>query len=200
MFDKLIWIVLGYLIGSIPWGLVIGKTFFQTDIREYGSGNLGGTNAGRVLGLHVGYLVILLDGLKAFLMMFLCHLLRNEYELLCGVSVCIGHCFPVFAQFKGGKAVACSYGFLLGLACFIHHEFIITFLLPILVFFTVLYLSKYVSLSSMCGVLSGGIMIFLFVNRKTGLIVLALALFVIYRHRSNIQRILQGKESRIGQK
>ncbi len=200
MLKQLFWIVLGYLVGSVSWGLIIGKEFFNTDIREYGSGNLGGTNAGRVLGKDVGHLVIFLDGLKSFLMMLVCHVLKNDYEVFCGLAVCIGHCFPIFAQFKGGKAVACSYGFLLGLACFVHHEFILTFFIPLCVYFAVKRFIGYVSLSSMLGVLSGALLILIFVNGKTGLLVLLLALFVIYRHRSNIQRIIQGTEPKANKK
>lgn len=196
----IMWLLIGYLIGSIPWGLVIGKVFFNKDIREYGSGNLGGTNAGRVLGTPVGIIVILLDGLKALLVMILCHQIDPGLEQYAGLAVCIGHCFPVFAGFKGGKAVACSYGYMLGLALFVTHEFFYTFTIPLLVFFISLALSKMVSLSSMLGVSSSAISVFLFVDRVIGLMLMALALFVIYRHRSNIERIRNGTESKIGQK
>ncbi len=196
----IMWLLIGYLIGSIPWGLVIGKVFFNKDIREYGSGNLGGTNAGRVLGTPVGIIVILLDGLKALLVMILCHQIDPGLEQYAGLAVCIGHCFPVFAGFKGGKAVACSYGYMLGLALFVTHEFFYTFTIPLLVFFISLALSKMVSLSSMLGVSYSAISVFLFVDLVIGLMLMALALFVIYRHRSNIERIRNGTESKIGQK
>ena len=105
MTQIILWCIIGYLIGSVPWGLVIGKVFYHKDIREYGSGNLGGTNAARVLGTPVGILVILLDALKAFLVMSLNHYIAPGIEQYCGLAVCIGHCFPIFANFKGGKAV-----------------------------------------------------------------------------------------------
>lgn len=196
----LLWMIPAYLIGSIPWGLVIGKFFFHTDIRDYGSGNLGGTNAGRVLGTPVGFLVIFLDGLKALIVMILCHQIAPGIEQYAGLAVCIGHCFPVFAGFKGGKAVACSYGYLLGLSLYVTHEYILTFVLPLLVFFVSLYLSKMVSLSSMLGVSSAAILVFLFVDHLIGIMLTALALFVIYRHRKNIERIRNRTESKIGQK
>jgi glycerol-3-phosphate acyltransferase PlsY len=196
----LLWMIPAYLIGSIPWGLVIGKFFFHTDIRDYGSGNLGGTNAGRVLGTPVGFLVIFLDGLKALIVMILCHQIAPGIEQYAGLAVCIGHCFPVFAGFKGGKAVACSYGYLLGLSLYVTHEYILTFVLPLLVFFVSLYLSKMVSLSSMLGVSSAAILVFLFVDHLIGIMLTALALFVIYRHRTNIERIRNRTESKIGQK
>lgn len=196
----ILWILIGYLIGSIPWGLLIGKIFFHKDIREYGSGNPGGTNAGRVLGTPVGFLVIFLDGLKALIVMIMCHQIAPGIEQYAGLAVCIGHCFPVFAGFKGGKAVACSYGYLLGLSLFVTHEYILTFVLPLLVFFVSLYLSKMVSLSSMLGVSSAAILVFLFVDHLIGIMLAALALFVIYRHRTNIERIRNKTESKIGQK
>ena len=189
-----------YLIGSIPWGLIIGKTFYHTDIRDYGSGNLGGTNAGRVLGFPVGILVIFLDGTKSLLMMYLCNRFYPGLEKYVGLAVCLGHCFHLFAGFRGGKAVSCSYGYLMGLALFVTHEYIFTFFVPFLVFFIVLATARMVSLSSMCGVLSGAISIFCFVDREIGLPVLILACFVIYRHSANIKRIMNGTESKLGKK
>lgn len=197
---SILWILAAYLIGSIPWGLVIGKSFFHTDIRDYGSGNLGGTNAGRVLGFPVGVLVIFLDGCKALLVMYICHLLSPGLEKYVGLAVCVGHCFPIFAGFKGGKAVACSYGYMLGLSLFETHEFFYTFLVAFIVFFVLLALTRMVSLSSMCGVTSAAIAIFCFIDKELGLMMLALALFVIYRHSANIRRILNHTESKIGRK
>ncbi len=197
---NIFWILIAYLIGSIPWGLIIGKNFYHTDIREYGSGNIGGTNAGRVLGLPIGLLVIFLDGSKSLLMMYLASRFAPGIEKYVGLAVCIGHCFPVFAGFRGGKAVSCSYGYLLGLAIFVTHDFLLTFLIPALIFFIILAFGRMVSLSSMCGVLSGAISIFCFVDRQIGTMVFALALFVIYRHSSNIKRIVNGTESKLGRK
>ena len=141
----LIWLVIGYLVGSIPWALIIGKVFYGVDIRTKGSGNLGGTNAGRVLGKKVGIIVILLDALKAFIVMFICNKIDPANARYAGLAVCIGHCFPIFANFKGGKAVACSMGYVLGIALFITHDIIFTFVYPLLVFLIILCLFKYVS-------------------------------------------------------
>ena len=200
MMKILICLIIGYLIGSIPWGLVIGKVFFNKDIRQYGSGNLGGTNAGRVLGTPIGILVILLDALKAFIVMIIVNKIYPGFEQYAGLAVCIGHCFPIFAGFKGGKAVACSYGYFLGLAMFVTHDYVFSFLSPAIVFFIVLALSRMVSLSSMIGVFSGAITIFIFDDHLCGLLVLCLSLFVIYRHSANIERIKNGTESKIGPK
>ena len=130
-------LLLSYLFGSIPWALVIGLVFFHKDIRKEGSGNLGGTNAGRVLGKPAGVTVILLDALKAFFSMMLAHYLAPGAEIYAGLACCIGHCFPVFAHFKGGKAVATSYGFLLGITVFITNQWFWNFFWVIVCFFSV---------------------------------------------------------------
>ena len=193
-----LWLIIGYLIGSIPWALIIGKVFYKVDIRTKGSGNLGGTNAGRVLGKKVGIIVILLDALKALIVMIIANALAPECARYAGLAVCIGHCFPVFANFKGGKAVACSMGYILGIALFITHDFIFTFLFPVLVFLIVLCLSKYVSLASMSALVFATIMGFLtYKDNSLAVLVLLLTLFVIFMHRANIQRLIQGNENKV---
>ncbi len=194
----ILWLIVGYLIGSIPWALIIGKTFYGVDIRTKGSGNLGGTNAGRVLGKKAGISVILLDTLKAFIVMVLVNAISPEYIRYAGLAVCIGHCFPLFANFKGGKAVACSAGYILGLALFVTHDFIFTFLYPALVFVIVLCLTKYMSLASMSGLTMATIMGFLtYKDNSLATCVLLLTLFVIFMHRANIVRLIHGNESKV---
>lgn len=197
VFISIIWIIIGYLFGSIPWGLVIGKVFYNKDLRQYGSGNPGGTNAARVLGLHVGIIVILLDALKALLVMLLCNKINPGIEQYVGLAVCFGHCFPIFSNFKGGKAVASSYGYLLGIALLVTHEYIYTFLIALISFFVILLLFRMVSLASMISLLIGAISIFIKVDKTIGILVFLLSLFVIYRHSANIKRILDGSESKI---
>ncbi len=194
----ILWLIVGYLIGSIPWALIIGKTFYGVDIRTKGSGNLGGTNAGRVLGKKAGISVILLDALKAFIVMVLVNAISPEYIRYAGLAVCIGHCFPLFANFKGGKAVACSAGYILGLALFVTHDFIFTFLYPALVFVIVLCLTKYMSLASMSGLTMATIMGFLtYKDNSLATCVLLLTLFVIFMHRANIVRLIHGNENKV---
>ena len=191
-------IILSYLFGSVPWSLVIGKVFFHKDIRTEGSGNLGGTNAGRVLGKKVGIIVIVLDALKAFFSMLLASYIAKDAMIYAGLACCIGHCFPIFAQFKGGKAVATCFGFFLGIATFINHQYFFQFFLPLLVFLVSLYLCRMVSLSSMIG-LGSGILISFFIGNPLSitLSIFVLWLFVVYRHRANIERIKNGTESKI---
>lgn len=194
----ILWLIVGYLIGSIPWALIIGKTFYGVDIRTKGSGNLGGTNAGRVLGKKAGIIVILLDALKAFIVMVLVNAISPEYIRYAGLAVCIGHCFPVFANFKGGKGVACSAGYILGLGLFVTHDVVFTFLYPALVFIIVLCLTKYMSLASMSGLVTATIMGYLtYKDNSLATLVLLLTLFVIFMHRANIVRLIHGNENKV---
>ena len=139
-------ILLAYLLGSIPSALWIGKLFYKIDIREHGSGNLGGTNTFRILGLKAGLIVSIMDILKgtaATLLPLLPFVTdTNIHPLILGVVAVIGHMYPIFAKFKGGKAVATSGGVLLA-----YHWPI--FLLMLLSFFIVLKLTKMVSFTSM---------------------------------------------------
>ena len=194
----ILWVIIGYLIGSVPWALIIGKFFYGIDIRTKGSGNLGGTNAGRVLGKKVGLIVIILDASKAFLVMCLCNAISPECSRYAGLAACIGHCFPVFANFKGGKAVACACGYVLGIGIFITHDVIFTFVYPMLVFFIVLGLFKYVSLASMSACAAAAIMGWLtYKDNELAMLVTFLAAVIIFMHRSNIVRLIKGTESKV---
>lgn len=193
-------LILAYLFGSIPWALVIGKVFYKTDIRNHGSGNLGGSNAGRVLGKKAGVAVISLDALKALLSVVLAKTL-NMSDTICvlaGLMCCVGHCFPIFANFKGGKAVATTVGFVIGISVLITHEFMIMSLIPIITFFVVLKTTKYVSLSSMIAIGMAAVCAFIAQdNLVISLSITVLWLFVCYRHKANIGRLLKGSETKI---
>lgn len=195
--------LIAYLFGSIPWGVVIGKVFFHKDIRKEGSGNSGGTNAGRVLGKPVGVLVIALDALKGFFSMCVAHLIAPGTEIYAGLACCIGHCFPIFAGFKGGKAVATSYGFFLGITLFVTHEWFWTFFWPIILFFVILFFSRMVSFSSMSALWITALTTVIMYYRgslarvSVPLSLLILSAFVTYRHKQNIIRIMHGEESHI---
>lgn len=197
-FNTIFAILFAYLFGSIPWALVIGKLFYKTDIRQYGSGNLGGTNAGRVLGKKAGVTVTVLDGLKAFFTVLLCQQFVPEASIIAGMMCCVGHCFPIFANFKGGKAVATCFGYLFAISIFITHQVVLMFIVPFAVFFISLYLSKIVSLSSMIALGVSVIMAFLFANDLSiSISILILWIFVVWRHRANIERIKNKTEKKI---
>ena len=196
-------ILLGYLFGSIPFALVIGKVFYGKDIRQFGSGNLGGTNAGRVLGAPAGIAVSILDGLKGFVAISLTVLLLPgdvNAAVLSGFAAAIGHCYPLFANFRGGKAVSTTFGYLLGMAVYFATPWAIvwTFLFPLTLFFAILKLTKFVSLSSMIAVsVAASLMFFVQDRLMVSMFASAIALLVIYRHRSNIKRLLAKQESKV---
>ncbi|EMT45931.1 MULTISPECIES: glycerol-3-phosphate 1-O-acyltransferase PlsY [Anoxybacillus] len=185
-------IIIGYLLGSIPFALLVGKIGYGIDIREHGSGNLGGTNTFRVLGVKAGLIVTIADILKGTLAASLPVLFSVDiHPLITGMFAVFGHTYPVFAQFRGGKAVATSGGVLLFYSP-------ILFMTMLAVFFLILYVSKYVSLSSMLtGVYAT---VYAFVSTDDvplRIVVTLLTLFVFYRHRANVKRILNKTEPKV---
>ena len=202
-------VLLSYLIGSIPNALIIGKVFFKKDVRQYGSGNLGGSNTGRVLGKKVGFIVMVLDQLKSVIAILLTKLiiqntnpeLLNLSIYLSAASVILGHCYTCFAKFKGGKAVASTFGIL-----FITNIYI--FLICLALYGIMLKVCKLVSLSSIIIFFVAAALTLIPTFRYSPFLqitfdyfytisLLAFALFVVYRHRSNIKRLQQGTENKI---
>lgn len=198
MINILLASVIGYLIGSVPFALVIGKVFYKTDIREYGSGNLGGTNSGRVLGAKAAIAVTILDVLKATMAMSITYFIAPDAIIFAGFFATLGHCFPVFANFRGGKAVSTAMGFLIGISIFISRQPITDFLMPIALFFIFLYITKTVSLSSMLAISIAAITLwFTQEDYVVPLTFSIIAIIVIVRHKANIKRILNKTESKI---
>lgn len=190
--------VLAYLLGGLPFGYWFVRLTSGRDIRTMGSGNIGATNVQRSMGTKAGIVVLILDILKGFLAVWLAALLTHGAPAalaLAAVAVMLGHCYPVFLGFKGGKAVACFVGAFLYLAP-------LALLVTTLVFVAVVALSKYVSLGSILGALVFPFAMWL-VNRPPRSILYAsifAAVLVIYRHKGNIARLRAGKESRFGRK
>ncbi|MGP6147558.1 glycerol-3-phosphate 1-O-acyltransferase PlsY [Jeotgalibaca sp. A122] len=182
-------IVLAYLLGSIPSGVWIGKGFYKTDIREHGSGNMGTTNTFRVLGTKAGIIVLVMDILKGSLATLLPLWLNVPiHPLFTGVLAAVGHTLPIFANFRGGKAVATSAGIILAYNP-------LFFTLAITCFLIYLLLSSMVSFASIAACLSA-VLISLFMGDFWLIVVtMALTTYIIIRHRENIQRIRQGTES-----
>lgn len=184
--------VIAYVLGSIPSALIVGKLGFKLDIREHGSGNMGATNTFRVLGIKAGAIVTLADILKGTLATLIPFILFDVeiHRLVIGLFAVIGHTYPIFAKFRGGKAVATSGGIILGVNPLLFIIMIISFLLS-------LYISKYVSLSS---IITGVIAIIasVIINDLMLIIVISgLTIFVLYRHRENMKRIKNKTEPKI---
>lgn len=200
--EELLLIALAYLIGSIPTALIISKRFFGIDIREYGSGNMGATNTFRVLGSKYGTIVMVVDILKGVVASSLYEFLpfyggnelqRTNFIIGLGMAAVIGHIFPIFANFKGGKGVATLFGMVLALQP-------VVALSCVGVFIFVLYLTRYVSLSSILAALMLPVCVLWIWNENEILyrgFTLLVALLVIFTHQKNIGRILRGVESRI---
>ena len=193
-------LILSYLIGAIPNGYVIGKVFFKKDIREFGSGNTGATNSFRVLGKPAGFIVTFLDIFKGFITVFfpLWFSVHAQgpistfftHGLIVGIFAIIGHVYPIYLKFKGGKAVATSAGVVLGVNP-------ILLLILAVIFFGILYLTKYVSLSSIIAAIScviGSLVIHDYILFGMSAFV---SIILIFRHRSNIIRIFKGEEPKI---
>ena len=192
-------LILAYLLGSIPSGLWIGQIFFKINLREHGSGNTGTTNTFRILGKKAGMATFVIDFFKgtiATLLPFIFHV-QGVSPLVFGLLAVIGHTFPVFAGFKGGKAVATSAGVIFGFAP-------LFCLYLAVVFFGTLYLGSMISLSSVTAALAAVLGVILFpligfllpsYDLLFVVIILALASLIIIRHKDNINRIRNKTEN-----
>jgi glycerol-3-phosphate acyltransferase PlsY len=194
MIKEVLVMFFAYLLGSIPFALLVVKLVKGVDIREYGSGNVGATNAFRVLGLGLGILVALLDIGKGFIAVSVARYFFADQPLLllvAGLLSIAGHNWPIFLKFKGGKGVATSVGVLISLSPK-------TILVAFLVWLTVVLITQYVSLASIIAAIVIPILMYVF-GQETIFIILAvlIAVFVIYRHQSNIKRLLAGTENKV---
>jgi len=194
-------LILAYLMGAIPTSIWIGKVFYKIDIREHGSGNAGASNAIRVFGPAVGILVLVLDMLKGFAAVFLVkfysfvHPGTPEYiniQIILGIAAVLGHIYPVYAGFRGGKGVATVFGVLLAL-----HPF--ATLCAAGVFLIGFFSTRYSSVGSILAGLSFPVFIifvfdtpYLHLKIFSGLV----SLLIIYTHRKNIVRLLKGNENK----
>ncbi|MBS1665910.1 MAG: glycerol-3-phosphate 1-O-acyltransferase PlsY [Bacteroidetes bacterium] len=195
-------IVLAYLIGSIPTAVWISRYFFDIDIREYGSGNAGATNTFRVLGSKWGSFVMVVDVLKGVvatsLYILIPYYLHNEFDRTnfmvgLGLAAVLGHIFPIWADFRGGKGVATLFGMILAMQP-------IVAIYCVGVFILVLYLTRFVSLSSILASLAFAVLILFIFNEQEPLyrgFAIAVALLVVLTHQKNISRLLRGNESKV---
>ncbi len=195
-------LILAYLIGSIPSAVWVGRTFYNIDVREYGSGNAGATNTFRVLGKRAGIPVLIMDIAKGFFAVKIAYVIGDydknvpdlfiDYELALAVCGLLGHIFPVYVGFRGGKGVATMLGILFA----VHPK---AALICAGVFMISLFISGYVSLSS---ILSGltfpvVIMVFYSTNSSINIFSLAVTILILVTHQRNIERLIKGEESRV---
>jgi glycerol-3-phosphate acyltransferase PlsY len=199
--NELALVILAYLIGSVPTAVWVSRSIFNIDIRDYGSGNAGATNTFRVLGSKWGTFVMVVDMLKGLLAVKLAFLLpyyvvndfaRTNFQIGLGLAAVLGHIFPIWAEFRGGKGVATLFGLVLGISP-------LTALGCVGVFTLVLYLTRFVSLSSILASLAFPIFILIIFNvdnETYRIFAIAVALLVILTHQKNITRLLRGSESK----
>ncbi|WP_256009508.1 glycerol-3-phosphate 1-O-acyltransferase PlsY [Desertivirga xinjiangensis] len=198
-------LIAAYLCGSIPSAVWIGQAFYGIDVREYGSGNAGATNTFRVLGKKPGIAVMLIDIVKGWTATNFVYFIGlsvtgplhsvqfTNYQLALGITAVMGHLFPVFAGFRGGKGIATLCGMILA----VHTH---AALLCILVFMVVLLISKYVSLSSiMAGFTFPLSIIFIFHSPLRSIVLygMCICVLILVTHQKNIERLLKGKENRV---
>lgn len=190
-------VIFPYLLGSIPTGYLLVKYLKGIDVRTVGSGNIGATNVQRVLGMKGFLWVLLLDALKGFIPVVAINMIFGaKYPgvvMIAALCAVLGHTFTIFLNFKGGKGIATSLGVFLALAPF-------SVFSDLVVFAILLYFFRYISLGSVvCSVL---LPVFIFINNEAGfynmVLILAagLAVFVVYKHKANIQRLMEGTESK----
>jgi glycerol-3-phosphate acyltransferase PlsY len=199
--NELLLILLAYLIGSIPTSVWVSKRFFNIDIRDYGSGNAGATNVYRVLGSRWGTFVMLMDMLKGVLAVQLAWLLPEyldaeiQFQNLqtgLGMAAVLGHIFPIWAEFKGGKGVATVFGMVLGISP-------ITAVSCAGIFLIVLHLTRFVSLSSILASVAFPVLILVVFNVENPLyrvFAIAVAFMVVLTHQKNIGRLIRGEETK----
>ena len=201
MINTIFGLILAYLLGSIPTGLWIGQIFFKKNLREYGSGNTGTTNTFRILGKTAGTVTFAIDFLKgtlATLLPLLLHI-NGVSPMIFGLIAVLGHTFPIFAEFKGGKAVATSAGVVLGFSP-------LFFSYLIIIFIVTLYLGSMISLASI--VVAGFAIFSVLIFPSLGiilpsydflftLIIILLASIILIRHRDNMERIKNKTENLI---
>lgn len=200
-FLKITSLIIAYVLGSIPTSVWIGKFFYKIDIRQHGSGNAGATNTFRVMGAKAGFAVFAIDMLKGFAAVRLLYLTDFyipetgnfvNFQLALGLAAMIGHIFPVFAQFKGGKGVATLTGVVLAL-----HP--IATLITFGIFIITLLITKFVSLSSMIAAFTFPfLLIFAFKSTTPSLVIFAMiiAILLLFTHQKNIERLLRGEEKK----
>jgi len=198
-------LIAAYLFGSIPTAVWLGQSFYRVDVREFGSGNAGATNTFRVLGAKAGTAVMLIDILKGWTATNLAYFIGISvtgpqssiqfinYQLILGVIAVLGHLFPVFAGFRGGKGVATLFGMILA----IHFE---AAMVCVAVFVILLLLFKYVSLSSICAGFAFPFSVSVVFHTPIKSILLygiCICILVLITHQKNIERLLKGKESKV---
>ena len=182
-------ISISYLMGSIPFGLILTKVFLKKDIRNVGSGNIGATNVLRTGNKLIGYFTLILDVLKAVIPVLYVNFNFPELVYISSLSAFIGHVFPIWLKFKGGKGVATYVGILFSINYFFGIIFIVSWLI-------IFFISKYSSLGSIISSLLIPIFIFLNSSYENQYFFIIMFVLILYTHRENVKRLINKEESK----
>lgn len=185
-------IPVGYLLGSIPFGLILTKMAGLGDIRDIGSGNIGATNVLRTGNKKIAAATLLLDMLKGTLAVVLARILAPQFLQYAALAAFLGHLFPIWLKFKGGKGVATAIGITLALAWPVGFAVILTWIATAKLF-------KYSSLAALVALGTSPIYMYFYGSYNLVILMIGIALLVLYKHRENIERLYKGTESKIGQ-
>jgi len=205
--EHILFLIIAYLLGSFPSAVWVGKTFYNKDVREFGSGNAGATNTFRVLGKKAGIPVLLMDIFKGWFSVNLIYFVSDgcnpflevvssyqfEVQLAFGIAAVIGHLFPIYTGFRGGKGIATLLGLLIGLSY-------PAALAAILVFVLVFIISKYVSLGSILASLAFPIVVFFLLNEPNSslkIFSIFVPILTLITHQKNIERLIRGEENKV---
>lgn len=180
-----------YLLGSIPFGILVSKVFGLGNLRDIGSGNIGATNVLRTGNKLAALITLILDGAKGVLVVIVARLISEDAAITASICVIIGHIYPVWVRFSGGKGVATFIGALLALS-------FVTGFLVCLIWIMTAFIFRYSSLSAMVSSVSAPIWIFLFYGNEALIVTTIMAVLICYRHKDNIRRLINGSETRIG--
>jgi len=183
--------VLAYILGSIPFGILISKVFGLGNLRNLGSGNIGATNVLRTGNRFAALLTLILDGSKGLLGVILARFISEDAAITASVCVILGHIYPIWLKFVGGKGVATFIGALLALN-------LMAGILVCLVWLSVAFFYRYSSLAAIISSISAPIWISLFYGNDALVVTLIMTILVLYRHKDNIRRLVDGSESKIG--
>jgi glycerol-3-phosphate acyltransferase PlsY len=201
--EIILFVLLAYLTGAFPSAVWVGKTFYNIDVREFGSGNAGATNTFRVLGKSAGFPVLFMDIFKGWIAVNYVRLISNissmsvelvfENQLAFGIAAVIGHLFPIYTGFRGGKGIATMLGLLIGL----HFQ---AALFSFIIFIIIFIISKYVSLSSMVASFAFPFFVMFILNSSNdslNLFAIFVPILSLITHQKNIERLLRGEETKV---
>ena len=182
-------IIISYLMGSIPFGLILTKIFLKKDIRDIGSGNIGATNVLRTGNKIIGYLTLSLDILKAVIPVLYIKFNYPELVYVSSLSVFIGHVFPLWLKFKGGKGVATYVGILFSINYILGFVFVASWLI-------IFFILRYSSLGSILGTFIIPVFIFLNPNYENEYFFIIMFILILFTHRENVKRLINKEESK----